>query len=605
MSIIEQIKSPSDLKNLTVDELSVYAEEIRRKIISTVNIRGGHLASNLGCVELTIALHYVFNCPDDKILFDTGHQAYAHKIITGRYSDFDNLRKDGGISGFERKSESVYDAYSGGHSGNSLSVGLGILRAHRQNGEKSRVVSVIGDGALTAGVAYEALNDIGAGKDNLIIVLNDNKMSISKNVGAISGYLGRLRMSARYADFKEIVKKFCLAIPFIGDKLFSFADNTKDGLKSLIIGNSFFESIGIKYYGPFDGHDIKTLIGVFNAAKEQNRPVILHVLTDKGRGYKYAEDNPRAFHGVSPSPKIKGHSFASVFGKKICEMAERNGNIAAITAAMTDGVGLNEFSERFGERFYDVGIAEQHAVDLAAGLANGGMKPYFAVYSSFIQRALDQVITDVCIDNLPVAFIIDHAGFVDGDGITHQGIFDLSVLLPIPNLAVCSPMDGEHLEKIMEFTEKAEFPVAVRFPKSFRRQIENIDKSVSYSGWNIVRNDKNDILIIVHDAEMLSICLDTAGADIVFATFLKPMDGVFLSGCNGKYKAAVVVENNLIKGGLGESVVSYFNDNDIDIPVTSLGYTSFVDCYDMENCCKENGLTCENLNKIIINLKNG
>lgn len=605
MSIIEHVNSPSDLKKLSIAQLNEYADEVREKIISTVNKRGGHLASNLGSVELTIALHYVFDCPHDKILFDTGHQAYTHKIITGRRDDFERLRTDGGISGFEKKSESEYDSYSGGHSGNSLSIGLGILRAQKSSGSKNRVISVIGDGALTAGVAYEALNDIGAGKDNLIIVLNDNKMSISKNVGAVSQYLGRLRMSSRYADFKEIIKKFCYAIPFVGNKLFKIADNTKDSLKSLIFGNSLFESIGIKYYGPFDGHDIKTLIGVFNAIKEQNRPVILHVLTHKGRGYKYAEENPREFHGISPQNKPKAYGFSSVFGNKLCKMAENNDKITAITAAMTDGVGLTLFANKFRDRFYDVGIAEQHAVDLAAGLANGGVKPYFAVYSSFLQRAVDQVITDVCIDNLPVTFIIDHAGFVDGDGVTHQGIMDLSLLMPIPNLTICSPMDGEHLENILSFTENANFPIAVRFPKNFKNNVENVDKTVSFAKWNKIKTGCGDILIIVHDANALSISLKTTAADIVFATFIKPMDTDFILNNIDGYKGIIVLEDNAIIGGLGENVVKVLSENHRNIPVKILGYDNFIDRYDSETCYTDFLMKSESLNKIIIDLKNG
>lgn len=600
--IFKQVNSPADLKKLSLTDLKTYSDELRRHIVSTVNKRGGHLASNLGCVELTVALHYVFNCPDDKILFDTGHQAYAHKIITGRREKFEYLRTDGGISGFERKAESEFDAYSGGHSGNSLSVGLGILRAEKMRGLNNKVVAVIGDGALTAGVSYEALNDIGAGGDNIIIVLNDNKMSISRNVGAVSKYLGKLRMSARYADFKGIIKKFCCAIPFVGDKLVEIADNTKDSLKSLIIGNSLFESMGIKYYGPFDGHDIKLLIQVFEAAKYQKKPVILHVVTHKGRGYRYAEENPREFHGVSPEKKPKGLSFSSVFGSKLCKMAEKNDKIVAITAAMADGVGLRAFSERFKNRFYDAGIAEQHALDLAAGLALGGLKPYFAVYSSFLQRAADQLITDICIDSLPVTIAVDHAGFVGGDGITHQGIFDLSVEKSVPGAVVCSPMDGEQLENIMDFTEKAAFPVIVRFPKSFVPMSPDTDRTVTPYKWNFIRSEGNETAIIVHDASLIPVCLATTGADVVFAVFISPFDSEFLLNC--PYRSLIVAEDNMLKGGLGESVAAFLAQHRPDVRLKLLGYENYLEAYSREKCYEENGLTTENLNKLICDGEN-
>lgn len=599
MSLIEQVNSPTDLKKFSLEELESYAGEVREKIISTVGIRGGHLASNLGAVELSIALHYVFDCPDDCILFDTGHQSYTHKIITGRAGVFANLRTDGGISGMEKKSESEFDAYTAGHSGNSLSIALGILRARKKTGKKGKVVAVIGDGALTSGIAYEALNDLGAGGDDLIIVLNDNKMSISENVGAMSRYLAKLRMSPKYANFKNIIKKFCYAMPFIGEKLVDVADNAKTGLKSLIIGNSLFESMGLAYYGPFDGHDVKNLIDVFRSAKMRSRPVILHIVTEKGRGYKYAEDNPREFHGVSPVRSSPSKSFASIFGKKLCEMAVKNQRITAVTAAMTDGVGLTEFSEKFPERFYDAGIAEQHAVDLAAGMALGGLKPYFAVYSSFLQRAVDQIVIDACIDKLPVTFIIDHAGFVEGDGITHQGLFDLSMLGGADGLAIASPMDGEHLKKLLEFSEKADFPLAIRYPKSYECEIEGVDKTVTPFKWTVVCDCGSNTAILVHDSEMLSVAMKTSGADIVFATFFKPLDEHFLS--ENKYDRFIIPENNLPAGGLAQCVGAYFMQKNIDKKVVGLAIDELPEYYDKSLCFAKYGLTPENLNNIINN----
>ncbi|MGN1093425.1 MAG: 1-deoxy-D-xylulose-5-phosphate synthase [Candidatus Neoclostridium sp.] len=599
MSLIEQVNNPGDLKKLSLRELDEYAAEVREKIIDSVSNRGGHLASNLGAVELTIALHYVFDCPDDSILFDTGHQAYTHKIITGRAKDFDRLRTDGGISGMERKTESRFDAYTAGHSGNSLSIALGLLRARKKAGKKGYVVAVIGDGALTSGMTYEALNDLGASGDNLIIVLNDNKMSISENVGAMSQYLAKLRISPKYADFKCVLKKFCYAIPFVGEKLYAAADNAKTGLKSWLIGNSLFESMGISYYGPFNGHDIKNMVKVFRAAKERNKPAILHVVTEKGRGYKRAEDNPRGFHGVAPPDKSAEKSFSAVFGEKLCQMAQKNGRITAVTAAMTDGVGLTGFAEAYPDRFFDAGIAEQHATDMAVGMAIGGLKPYFAVYSSFFQRAADQVVVDACIDKLPVTFIVDHAGFVEGDGITHQGVYDLSMLSGVDGLIIASPMDGEHLKNLLDFSEKADSPMVIRYPKSYARDIDIKDKSVTAFKWNTVRKTGSKSLILVHDSETLSIALETDGADITFATFIKPLDEEFLN--NSGYERVIVVENGLISGGLGQSVQAYFMQNGINIKVTTIGFDSVPDCYNKKYCFEKYGITAENLNNIINN----
>lgn len=597
MSLIEQVNSPSDLKKLSLHELEVYAEEAREKIVKTVGIRGGHLASNLGTVELTIALHYVFDCPTDDILFDTGHQSYTHKIITGRSRDFDYLRTDGGISGMEKKSESKFDAYTAGHSGNSLSIALGLLRAKNKTGKNGKVVAVIGDGALTSGMAYEALNDLGASGDDLIIVLNDNKMSISENVGAMSQYLAKLRISPKYAVFKDILKKFCLAVPFVGEKLMEFADNAKTGLKSLIIGNSLFESMGLKYYGPFNGHDIVNLVSVLRNAKQSRKPVILHVVTEKGRGYKNAEENPREFHGVSPSGIRHSKSFAAVFGEHLCLMAGKNERIVAITAAMTDGVGLTKFSREFPERFYDVGIAEQHAADLAAGMALGGLKPYFAVYSSFIQRAVDQIAIDTAIDKLPITFIVDHAGFVEGDGITHQGVYDLSMLEAVDGAVIASPMDGQHLNNLLDFSVGVNYPLIIRYPKSYEAELNGIDKSVTPFKWTEIRNKNSNSIILVHDAEMLALALKTSDSDITFATFIKPLDLGFLD--SDMHERIIVVENNLTEGGLGQRVQAYFMQKGMNKKVIALGYQNVPDCFEKEICFEKNGLTVENLNKII------
>lgn len=598
MSFIEHINSPEDLKKLSIDELKVYAEEVRSKILSTVNVRGGHLASNLGCVELTIAMHYVFDCPSDKFVFDTGHQSYTHKIITGRRDKFDSIRTEGGISGFEKFDESEYDAYTGGHSGNSLSIGLGLLRAEKKRKSDNHVITVIGDGALSSGMAYEALNDIGANGENLIIILNDNKMSISKNVGAMAKHLGRLRLSNRYSAFKSVLKKGLHAIPFIGEKLVSLADDAKKSLKSFFVDNSLFESIGIKYYGPFDGHDIESLITVLRRAKTKKRPILLHVVTTKGRGYKYAEEDPTAFHGVAPINTLKNCSFSKIFGSKLCEMAAANDKIVAITAAMADGTGLADFAAMYPDRFYDVGISEQHATGLAAGMASGGLKPFFAVYSSFIQRSIDQVIEDICIDNFPVVLAIDHAGFVESDGVTHQGIFDAGLLNTIPNLTICSPFDGEHLKNIMDFCENFNKPIAIRYPKSYRTDLSGIDKTVRYGKWTEIRNESNECLVVVSGADMLPIAMSATGCDIVYATFIKPIDREYL--LRQKYKKIITLEGNLLAGGLGESVALFLKETNANVDVINLGFPDkFIENYFSEVCFEKYGLTTDNINKII------
>ena len=445
--ILEQINSPKDVKKLKPEELTVLAEEIRTFLIDKISCTGGHLASNLGVVELTIAMHRAFDLPEDKIIWDVGHQSYTHKILSGRKDAFDELRQYGGLSGFPKRKESPYDAFDTGHSSTSISAGLGIAQARDLMNEDYKVVSVIGDGALTGGMAYEALNNAARMRKNFIIVLNDNKMSISENVGGISKYLSGLRTGEGYNDLKKWVTDALDKIPGVGQPIIDRIKRTKNGIKQLIIPGMLFENMGITYLGPVDGHDMKQLSRIFKEAKRLDHAVLIHVITKKGKGYRPAEKNPSRFHGVEPFDiatgkplkKKKNPSYTDVFSNTICQLGKTHPKMVAVTAAMPDGTGLKAFGEKFPSRFFDVGIAEEHAVTSAAGMAAAGLKPVVAVYSSFLQRGFDQILHDVCIQNLPVVFAVDRAGLVGSDGETHQGIFDLSYLTPVPNMTVMAP----------------------------------------------------------------------------------------------------------------------------------------------------------------------
>lgn len=473
MTLLDKIQSPSDLDALTVEELNLLAVEIRHFLLSSISETGGHLASNLGVVELTLALHKVFDSPDDKIIWDVGHQSYVHKLLTGRKTGFTTLRQLDGMSGFPKRSESPHDIADTGHSSTSLSLAAGLAAARDLDGRKHHIAAVIGDGSMTAGMAYEALNHIGHEQRPMLVVLNDNNMSISKNTGALSKYLNRLRTAPRYTKAKSGVKGFTDKVPVIGKSLSRKIDKAKDSIKYLFIPGVIFEEMGFKYIGPVDGHDLGTLLPLLERVKGFDRPVLLHLKTQKGRGYAFAENHPDKYHGVSPFDLKTGKkkqpatapTYSRVFGGKLTAMAEKDRRITAITAAMPDGTGLKPFMLSHPDRFFDVGIAEQHAVTLAAGLAAGGKRPFVALYSSFLQRAYDQVIHDVCLQNLPVVFCIDRAGLVGADGETHHGNFDLSFLLPIPNLTLLSPKDGPELESMMDYALSLNGPVAIRYPR--------------------------------------------------------------------------------------------------------------------------------------------
>ena len=471
--LLDQIKQSSDIKKLTEEDYPVLAQEIRQFLIEKISHTGGHLASNLGVVELTMALHLAFDLPKDKIIWDVGHQAYTHKLLSGRKAGFDELRQFGGMSGFPKRAESPYDAFDTGHSSTSISAGLGIAQAREIQGEDYSVISVIGDGALTGGMAYEALNNAAQLKKNFIIVLNDNKMSISENVGGMSRYLSSVRTKESYAELKKGVDRALSAIPVVGKSLSYGLYLAKNGVKQFFVPGMLFEDMGITYLGPVDGHNVPELVRTLKEAKRVRHAVLVHVITKKGKGYAPAEKNPARFHGVDPFDIATGQplkkkqypSYTEVFSKKICELAGENRKIVAVTAAMPDGTGLTRFSKKFPDRFFDVGIAEAHAVTSAAGMASAGLKPVVAVYSSFLQRGYDQILHDVCLQKLPVLFAIDRAGLVGSDGETHQGIFDISFLSLVPGMTIMAPKNRWELEAMLEFGVNFEGPLAIRYPR--------------------------------------------------------------------------------------------------------------------------------------------
>ncbi len=600
--IIEQVNSPDELKKLNIKELGEYADEVRELIVETVKRRGGHLASNLGTVELTIALHYVFDCPTDKLLFDVGHQTYTHKIITGRRDKFSELRTDGGITGFPNADESDCDVVTTGHSSTSLSVGLGLARARDLAGEKYNVVTVIGDGAFTGGMTFEALNDIGAHKEKMIIVLNDNKMSISKNVGAFAEYLSKLRLSKRYNTIKYDIKRGVGALPFFGDKIVDFLDKAKDDVKASLLPNKFFENLGIKYYGPFDGHEIGSLIDVLTRLKNNRGPVLLHVVTNKGNGVDEVMEQPDKYHGVSPHADVPSHetAFFSVVSKELCRLAANDNKVIAVTAAMSIGTGLNEFAAAYPDRYFDVGIAEEHAAAMCAGFAASGYKPFFAVYSSFWQRAFDQTITDICIDNRPVTFLIDHAGAVGCDGVTHQGAFDLAALSMIPNMTVMQPKDGAELADMISFAASYNAPLAIRYSKSYDYDFDEHTGIESLRWERLACSDSNVIVLAVGN-RAIKAALGLRGATVVNARVVKPLDVEYLDSLNDG-AIVITVEDGIVRGGFGESVRAYFSQKRRAIEVVTIGYDDkFIQTLDETKILESGGLTTDALrNKIAL-----
>jgi len=584
---LEHITNPDDIKELKLEQLKQLADETRAYLINVISETGGHLASNLGVVELTIALHYVFNSPKDKIIWDVGHQSYIHKLITGRKVRFDTLRTLGGISGFPKTQESEYDAFNTGHSSTSISAALGFAKARDLKKEDYSVISVTGDGALTGGMSFEALNDAGRSLNNLIVVLNDNEFSISKNVGGLSKYLSQIRSEPAYFKVKEVLEKAFVRIPGIGTGLVEGLDRIKGSVKYLIMQRTFFEDLGFKYFGPIDGHDLNELIRILSKAKFIKGPLLIHVHTQKGKGYKPAEDNPDAFHCVS-SFDIKtgiihnhtGEIYSDVFGKEILRLAEEKSELVAITAAMRDGTGLIEFSKKYPKRFFDVGIAEQHAVTFAAGMAKGGLIPVFSVYSSFLQRAYDQIIHDVAMQNLHVVLAIDRAGVVGEDGETHQGIYDLSFLTHIPNMSVLSPCDYTELEEMLRYAVmEHNGPVAIRYPKGNGTVLLAQTREPIRFHEGIKLCTGIDITIIAA-GRMVEVSLQVAAAlrskgiyaDVINVRFIKPLDEQLIIESVMKTKKAITIEDNSIVSGLGSSVMQMLNSHGLKIELKMFGF---------------------------------
>jgi 1-deoxy-D-xylulose-5-phosphate synthase len=574
--MLEYMEEPSDVKKLNQEELAQLADEIRSFLIEKISVTGGHLASNLGVVELTIALFRAFDLPKDKIIWDVGHQAYTHKILSGRRDMFDDLRRFGGLSGFPKRKESPYDAFDTGHSSTSISAGLGMAQGRDILGEDYAVVSVIGDGALTGGMAYEALNNAARMKKNFIIVLNDNNMSISENVGGMSRYLNRIRSAEGYNDLKRSVTNTLLKVPVVGEPLVDRISRTKNSIKQLLIPGMLFENMGVTYLGPVDGHDINAMEQIFKEARKMDHAVLVHVMTKKGKGYRPAEKHPSRFHGVEPfdiatgEPKRKKEfpTYTDIFSKELCLLAKQHPNLVAMTAAMPDGTGLKRFAKEFPERFFDVGIAEQHAVTSAAGMAAAGLKPVVAVYSSFLQRGYDQILHDVCIQNLPVVFAIDRAGLVGSDGETHQGIFDLSYLTSIPNMSVMAPKNQQELCRELRFAiEEYEGPIAIRYPRGEAyRGLQQYDAPIRYGKAELLYKGSKIALLavgsMVSTAEHVREKLLEEGIDctLVNGRFIKPIDTEMVDQLAGEHTLVVTLEENVLQGGFGLQVTARIHE---------------------------------------------
>lgn len=580
--MLERIQKENDIKELNPEELLQLAEEIRHFLIEKTSKSGGHLASNLGVVELTIAMHLMFELPKDKIIWDVGHQSYTHKLLTGRKDQFDTLRKYGGISGFPKRKESDCDAFDTGHSSTSISAGLGYVRARDLREEDYSVISVIGDGSLTGGMAYEALNNAAQLETNFIIVLNDNHMSISENVGGMSKYLAGLRTADIYTGLKKGVTRTLERVPRIGDRMIAHIRKTKNSIKQLVVPGMLFEDMGITYLGPIPGHDIGALYKAFGEAKRINGPVLLHVMTEKGKGYEPAENAPDVFHGIGPfdveTGKVLGEkkkdTYTDVFGKVLCDEAKKHENLVAITAAMADGTGLSRFRKLYPERFFDVGIAEAHGVTFAAGLAAGGMKPVFAVYSSFLQRGYDQMIHDVGLQNLPVIFAVDRAGLVGSDGETHQGIFDLSYLSSIPNMTILSPKHKWELADMLRFAVTYDGPIALRYPRgSAFDQYQQYRAPVSLGKSEMIFEEKDIAIFSVghmfEEAVKVHERLKTRGfcCTLVNARFIKPLDTECIRNLSKNHRLIAVIEENVVSGACSQRVSEYAASANLPVKV--------------------------------------
>lgn len=609
---LENHQFPQDLKAMDYDELELLTYEIRDFLVESASKTGGHLASNLGAVELSIALHKVFDSPKDKLIWDVGHQTYVHKILTGRASGFSGLRQLDGMSGFPKSKESPHDIFDTGHSSTSISLGLGMAAARDLNGEDYNVVSIIGDGAMTGGIAFEALNNVSSLNSKMIVILNDNEMSISKNTGGFPKYLSKLRGSGKYVSIKSQIKKNVLKVPVIGEGVVAGMKHARDSIKYAMIDGIMFEELGFKYFGPIDGHDIQELCETLELAKNYHKPVFIHVMTKKGKGYSKAEERPDMFHGIGPFDMDTGlplkksslPSYSKVFGNKLCEMASKDERVTAVSAAMIDGTGLEGFNKLFPKRMFDVGIAEGHAVTFAAGLAKAGLKPYVAVYSTFLQRAYDQIIEDVCLQELPVTFCIDRAGIVGADGETHHGIFDISYLRHIPNMTIMAPKDGDELEAMLEYSLQLDGPCAIRYPRGSAETIGKTNKIQIGKSHQMKRGTDVEIWSV---GTMAKIVLEAAdilksngiSASAINAEFIKPLDKEKLEKSASKYPLIVTVEDNMVSGGFGESVKEYLKGN--DLKVVNIGWPdSFIEHGTADELYKKHGMDAKSIAERII-----
>ena len=613
--ILDKVNGVDDLRKLNTNEKKQLAEEIRELIIKTVSENGGHLASNLGVVELTIALHSVYNTPKDSIIWDVGHQTYVHKILTGRKNKMPTLRKLNGLAGFPKTSESEFDCFNTGHSSTSISAALGMARANKLAGKNEKVVAVIGDGALTGGMAQEALNDAGSSNADITVILNDNNMSISENVGGIVNFLSKLRTKRFYTRTNSKIKKGISKIPLLGKYLVYIIQKIKRGIKQIFIKKMYYEDIGFTYFGPVDGHNIDRLESILNRSKTINGPVLIHVVTKKGNGYKFAEENPDKFHSTSSfnietgkTKNEKKDDYSKIFGNKLCDLAKNNNKIVAISAAMIDGTGLKKFKEEFPNRIYDVGIAEQHALCMAAGMAQKGMVPVVPIYSSFYQRAYDQVIHDICLQNLHVVMCVDRAGIVGNDGETHQGIFDMAFFSLIPNITIMAPKNFEELEKMLEFAVNINKPIVIRYPRGGEGKVKFDKCEKVVLGKSELIKEGKDVTIIaigkmVDRAVKVAEIVEKQGisVEIINARFLKPLDDKTIENSILKTRNVITIEDGILRGGLATSIIEIVNKLKLnDIEIKNYGYDDkFVQHGSVDELEKINGLDAENIAKEI------
>ena len=613
--MLENINSPKDIKSMNIDELEILCSDIRSFMIDSVSKTGGHLASNLGVVELTVALHKVFNSPNDQIVFDVGHQSYTHKILTGRKDDFGTLRQEDGISGFTRRNESEHDIFSSGHSSTSISSAIGLAKAKSLKSEKGKVIAVIGDGALTGGLAYEALNNSGNESSNLIVILNDNDMSISKNVGSVAKNLTTIRTSPKYFRFKSKMSRLIAKLPLVGSKITTFITLVNQKLRKRIYKNTFFEDLGFRYYGPIDGHDLDALIDALYVAKAHNHSVLLHINTVKGKGYEFAEQNPSKFHGIGKfdintgEPISSGENFSSVFGKSLVHLAENDFRFCAVTAAMASGTGLSDFAKKFPKRFFDVGIAEQHAVTFSAGLARNGLLPVFAVYSTFLQRSYDQLIHDIAMQDLKVIFAIDRAGFVGEDGESHQGLFDTAYLMSIPNLTVFAPAYYDELSSMLyQAAYKENNAVAIRYPRG-----KESEKPEGYEynseNYSVFSDDKHAKTAIITYSREFCECYKAyvkltdehkENVCLIKLNRIKPIDEDVVEHLK-RVKKIIFAEEGIKDGGVGECFAALLKEKGVNAEFKHIAVEGFVKQASVSSQIKKYHLDCDSIVEEVLN----